>query len=320
LNDFVLGSALLGTGFSIVDSATSPLPAGAFVAFATVDDGAGSAEVLVLHADLAVEGIGGWPNLGLTDSVPPSLAPDDFDGASDFASYYLVADRDILVAGFTRSDFSGTVAIRDRDAGTMTFLDAPGNYHAALVDGRVLVNGFGLGDLTSDGARVYGLDDLTAPAAVQVADFGGTPFSSFVLPLRAGGALLGSTDATTFENHFYGVPATALDGAFATPATSIDVGDPVVTIPSLLGAAPLADGIAFIAADENFAPTAVRYVPLAGDGGADGAGAVVDVLTLTDACTSLGAVTAFPDGSVLVVLDHAAGDDAIVRIARDDDN
>jgi hypothetical protein len=316
--DAVLGTALLGAGFSIVDSAASPLPAGTFLALAAVDDGAGNAEVLVLHADVTVERVGVWPNLAVTDAIPTSLAPPDFDANNDFASYYLVADRDALVAGVTRADFSGTLAIHDRAGGTTSFLDAPGNFHAALVGGRLLVDGLGLDALTSDGARVYGVADLAAPAAVQVVDFGGAPFSSFVLPLAAGGALLGATDPTTFSNDFYGVSSEALDGAFASPAVAPVVGTPLVSIPALLGATPLSDGVAFVAVDDvtTFSPSALRFLSVADDGGGGGAGALVDALTLTDACTSLGAVTAFPDGSALVVLDHATGDDVIVRIAH----
>ena len=319
IGDLVLGTAVLGAGFSVVDSAASPLPAGSFLAIAAVDDGAGNAEVLVLHADVGVERIGVWPNLAQTDAPPTSLAPADFDIEADFASYYLVADRDFLVAGFTRADFSGALAIHDRSLGTTTFVDAPGNYHAAAVDGRLLVNGFGLGDLASDGARVFGLAELAAPRAVQVVDFGGAPFSSFVLPLRSGGALLGATDPVTFENEFHGVTSAALDGAFAAPATAPSVGSPVVSIPALLGATPLADGVAFVAVDDvtTFAPSALRFVSVGGDGGAGGIGELVDALTLTDDCTSIGAVAAFPDGSALVVLDHRINGDVIVRLAHD---
>jgi hypothetical protein len=204
--------------------------------------------------------------------------------------------------------------VHDRARGTNVFIDAPGNFHAALVGARVLVNGLGLGALGDADARVYGFDDLQTPTPVIVTGLGAGQASGFVVPLSAGGALLGAFDLEAFTNRFFGVTGAGVEGAFADPAVAPTLSPEVFAVPAMLAAAPLADGVAVVAADENFAPRAVQFAAVPSDGATFNPTTLADVLTTTGSCTRIGVLASPGDGSLFVVLDHASSDDAIVRL------
>jgi hypothetical protein len=315
LLDPVLGSAVLSSDVVVVDSTVSPVDAASFLAMATFEAVAGGTTILLLQGDMSVLEVGSWPTLSTAEPTVRDLAEDRFSAATDYPSSFLVATPEHVAAGWTGSDgsggFTGTLAVQDRTTGDNRFVAAPGLTHAALVQDHLLVTGLGLGDLAFTAPHIYGLPSLSAGEAVDVVAFGEDQASGYVVALPSGGALLGSFDLTTFDNVFFGADEYDIQLSFFDPPVRMVLGSSLFSSGATLQAVSFGDGAALVLADANFAPVAVRYQPAT----SSSAGTPSSILTLTNACTALGAVAAIGAGDLLVVLDHAQGEDRIVRLA-----
>ena len=317
--DAVLGAAVIGEGFVVVDSVAAPADPSSWAALATLhrDDGAGTVTdaVFALDLGLQVEGFGAWPALSLSDAIPANLAPPDFVAGTDFVGSYLVADDDHFVAGFTSAaDFSGTVVVHTRNGngGSNVFLGGDGNFDGKLVSAHVIVSGLSLGIV--DEASVFGLDDLVTPTPRAVISFGADQSSSHVA-VGNGLAFFGTAAAPDFVNRYFAFDLAAVDAVFAgTPLVA--TAEPAFSQANVGGVFFFADGLGVVDGFLGFDARGLqqRVVTRGGDANAV-VGDPVSALTLEDGCTNLGPVAEI-NGDLLVTLVHHDVAATIIRLHK----
>ncbi|EPX61443.1 hypothetical protein D187_001226 [Cystobacter fuscus DSM 2262] len=162
-HDARLGTLQLQPGFTVVESA--PLPA-SIGAITSVAGASGSYTVYGVNSDKSVYALGTWPNVAAsTTPLFPVVEP---NGPQDaFVSNYLASDGVRLVAGYTRADLSGKVAVHDTVTNASTYLSAKGNFSAVGLDGAFLLNGLALEGVSETGSAVYALKTQSTPFSVS---------------------------------------------------------------------------------------------------------------------------------------------------------
>ncbi|MCY1031844.1 hypothetical protein OV207_10290 [Corallococcus sp. BB11-1] len=295
--DEKLGTLQLQPGFSVAEAAplstevvavvSTPGPAYSLFALRTTATG----------RDFFA--LGTWPDVKLGEAALDTvLAPEDrAAGTSTFPSYTLAYDGTRLLAGYTKSDGSGKVAVLDpvaRDA--TTYVSAPSNFTAAGTTDTFFINGGGL-DTVSDGLGVYALVTSTKPfSAVKAVSFpaqvGGSGFSAIA---DNGIAVFGYSVPQTYVNVAHAVAAAKLATAVSSRTPVVLTDEPEVDVDSNFNnVTGFGAGVAVVRgafdASFTFVVSDVSRFPLTpglGGGQPPSVGAREPVLTASDACTSV---------------------------------
>jgi hypothetical protein len=234
--------------------------------------------------------------------------------ASAFPSYFLAASGNLLATGYTTSfeaPYPGRIALVDT-AGTPdaagddvhTHLDAFANFSADFSgSGALLVEGASLdtAGLSDPTPAVYGYQPGSAESGLVAHGVGAA--SGYLARIRHpdGIVAMGGFSAS-FENQLYAIPPQWVDDGLAGTPFDLSTGT-LVSTQNMLGVAGFADGVAFIAADENYAALGITRHALSLDASAVAAGSPEPVVTVKDACTTLLQIASFDDGLLVSLSD-----------------
>ena len=262
--DVQTGAYVKGTGVTIARTVALPSGVGQVALVGSTLYGLTSSSIVSLGSVAA-------PATGATlvDVTTPA------DGGSVFVSGFLAATSTQLMAGYTKSDFSGLVTVFDVTDGGVTHTSSSGNYDAVGTPLGFLVNSIDLG--SSTGAGLYGW------AQGQTVAFSTFPADSYSgnVGWANGVALVAYYDSTTFQNVVKAVPTSR----FTTPPFAL-AADVTVFSGGVSDIAAAGDDAVLVIGDYGAPQNLVRY-PLVRTDATFTVGAQTPVLTSTNTCTSV---------------------------------
>ena len=314
--DSALGTLVLADGYVLTDSASIPDDAIAVAPYTGTD--AATHLAILRSTDLSVRDLGVWPALG-EDTTLFNLVPDDADVESPYASGYLVGDGSLLAAGYTAYDadtssFPGKLALWN---GTeVTYLQADGNYSAAIYNDILLVNGLGAGDV-GDAAAVYGaglINDAWVGRELATFPAAWGAYSGYNAVTSDGVALLGGyfTYDDVMSNHLIGLPASELSAAWENETPVSLEGKPVIASGDMLSVASMDAKLAILRGSYGEVADGVFVLELQTENDTVSAlGDEAAVLTSTDECTPIHFVSTF-ESDIMV----AVGNTGAMKVLR----
>ena len=281
-HDLRLGTYTLAAGATVQQTAV--LPAGITQA-ATV-----GSTVFGLASDDTVKQLGAFPTFTAPTTLASIRGPGDAT-ATLFASAFLAASGNKLLAGYTKMGASGTVALIDTTDAGVTYLSAPGNYDATgVTTAGFLINGTGLGTVTSAGA--YALNANTQAT---------TAFANFDAAWSGSGLIAATTNGVALIGYYSSAPMAGNYVRAVAPARYAGT-VPFALAPEVLVASPDATDdvldlasvgmdavVAMGAFDATFTPRVshVDRIALTVNGTAVTAAAPVRLLSTTDTCSNV---------------------------------
>lgn len=312
--DPVLGSLTLADGFSIIESA--PLPAGIAALHAHEEDDGWRLFAVDFLQDAVVD-LGRWPELSPSPAKRFDVLPPDLDDDGAMVSWFLASDGARLVTGYTGTFdpealvAPGAIALYDLTPGVaepLTFLEAANNYAATFVGDALVLNASSLDDV-EEGTAIYGLTD-SARVLARYED----PTSTYGGPLIAtadDGLVVGGYDANTGLQRLHWIAPEDVSAALVGEPLALVQAEEVLAAPALT-AARFGSDLAYAHGDYFNPFEGVRRVSL----GEGARGAIVDVLTAEDGCTSVDLLAPLGDDLLVSVSDDEGGL-RLVRIRED---
>ncbi|WP_434384013.1 hypothetical protein [Melittangium boletus] len=300
-HDTKLGTLRLEAGFSATESAPLPAGIGAVVA---LTDSATPAVYGLNGADASLYALGTWPALASSTTLLVSVISPEDKGKTTYLGGYVASDGQRLMAGYTRSDVSGAVALHDTlRAGSASFFSARGNYSVVGTKDVFLINGLGLeGSGFDDAIGVYGFTTgevtfrgwklATFPANAEYSGYNArTSTDIAVFGYAQGTPTPGNPYATS--NFLHAVaPSTwraAVDslGTLDLSRTNTPL---VYKALDVLDVSGFGEGVAirrgfYDGADYSSLTRSLVYLPLSASGESASWGASRKVLTAPDTCT-----------------------------------
>lgn len=238
--------------------------------------------------DRSLHVLGRLPQLDAGVGVASVVTASDSDSGV-FLGGALVASGTKLLAGYTKSGsgFPGSVVVFDTVDGGVRYVNAPGNYTAAALDGGFVVNGGGLESLTGNG--LYVLDEQ---GAFQLASFDPAWMaSSGYTAMTSTGVLLGGYfNGGDFQNYVRALAPSTYAAALAG-RTSLQLGSVPVFASGgdLMGLSVLGADVVVVRGgyDATYAPftLSVERVPVSTTGSSVDAGQPMVMLAATQRCT-----------------------------------
>ena len=291
-SDSDLGTLSLADGFVVAGSASMPDDVVAVSSFIGNDD---ATHLAILRSDdLSVRDLGVWPDLG-EDTVLFKLIADDDSVESPFPSSYLAGNGNLLAAGYTAYDaensgFPGKIALWNGNE--VSYMQADGNYSAAMYDDILLINGLGAGDV-GDTAGIYGaglVDDTWSGKALASFPTDWNAYSGHNAVTSDGVAILGGyfTYNDVMSNHLLAVPAAELSTAWVNGTPVSLENKPVVASGDMLSVAAMGPQLAILRGVYGQTADGVFVTELQVENDTVSAvGDEVAVLTSTDECTPI---------------------------------
>lgn len=300
--DPALGTLVLRNGATVSSYGLMPND---FVAVGAIGD-----QFWGLNALNQLRFLGALPTLA-PGAVIPIRSPEDTDaGALIFGSPFVATLGTQVMVGYTKLDYSGALFIYETTDAGARYVSAPGNFTAASVANRWVVNSLGLDGLSDAG--VYALDDV---GAYSLAAFDPAWASGYTAATTNGVLLIGYSDSS-FTNHLtattpasYGASFAARDSISLSNATELHVEG----TDGIAGIGWAGDDVVYLRS-VNYKPARVEVQPLGYDGASLDAGTPETVLERVDVCTNLLFVGGQPDGVVVGVQDRTGS--RLLKIAR----
>lgn len=171
-HDALLGTLELQAGFAL--DGVAALPSGIEMV-ASIDGGPQAMFGLqVGSTETAVVGLGTYPTAFAVGQPTKNIVDPASDAGVTFSSLFLVGNGERLLTGYTQA---GAVAMAppgklldfEPVSGASVWSSAPGNYGAAWVSGKFIVNAGGLG--TSTGMGLYAYAPGAPPTTAALASF-----------------------------------------------------------------------------------------------------------------------------------------------------
>jgi hypothetical protein len=193
--------------------------------------------------------LSGWePELEQADpEVSNVAAPTLSEMVLVFGGSYLELNGGRAIYGYTTSGDGapGEVFVVSTADGSVTRMDAPGNFDAAWLDGtRFALSGLGLTDRT-DGQGIYVADVSTSPPTVARVASGPGDFSGSIA-VTSEYVLVGGTIDVTFENVVYVISRADFDAALSAGETIAIGTDERAVLVTGSGAEPLSTTFALV--------------------------------------------------------------------------
>ena len=280
MHDDVLGTLVLANGAAVVQSA--PLPGNVFGV------GMVNGSIYAVTFTNTLRQLGTLPTLTPGPELTSIIAPGDRDGGVRYGGGFVVGNGTALMTGYTRpGDFGGSVLIFETSDAGFQFVNAPGNYSAASINGSWLVNGLGLGAVSTANVGIYALD---SQGPFGFTEFPAASSSGFTATTSEGVLLLGYYG--TGANRLHATTVSTYAGPLAnrasfalTTGTDLAIGNDVLTGVSAVGVNGL-----LLRSNAAYRPVRVEKLPLTTSGSGVitvTAGAPVTLVNSVDECTSL---------------------------------
>ncbi|WP_157774892.1 hypothetical protein [Melittangium boletus] len=301
-HDPKLGTLRLRAGFTSAESA--PFPTG----ISAITPLVGSATPVLyglLGEDKSIFALGTWPNIAAsTTPLYPVVAPAD-QGVTTYLSNYLTSDGTRLLAGYTKGDVSGNLALYDLSSpGDSSYVSSTGNYSVVGVKDTFLVNSLSLEAQGGSTAAIYALKTRSAPfQSSTLATFpAAAQFSGYNALASNGVAVFGYAASTPTDDNPYATtnylhavsPATYTSALSAGTSVDLNSADTPEFFKSLdvIYASGFGAGVAIQRGglDESYNPRTESIVrvplsPTGSEGKAVNVGDIEPVLDVVDACT-----------------------------------
>ncbi|MGC4119769.1 MAG: hypothetical protein QM765_35385 [Myxococcales bacterium] len=315
-HDPKLGTLVLGSGYSVQESASIDPAVQGVASVSSVVYGLSS-------ADGKIYALGTWPTLSSSPTFAYDVVAPADQGATVYVNAYLGTDGTRVVGGYTKAGagFPGNLAVYDpTNAAASTYVSAPGNFSVAGVSGGLLVNSLGLATLSGGGVYSLSLSPSTKAAKVAGFDPAWAASSGVTATTTNGVAVLGYFNANDFQNYLRAVSPTALADAISGGTTIDLAAAPVVySGGDLFAASGFGEDLVLHRGSYDsvtYAPLtrSVSRLPLTVAGSTVSVGTSDDVLTANDTCTSVLFLAPLASDLLVGVKDRNGA--RLVRISR----
>lgn len=212
MHDAVLGTLELQMGFALNGSSVLPDDVTAVVSL----DG-GAAAMFGVHAPFTgaaakIVSLGAFPSLALGSVAQEIIDVSITDAGTGYPNTFLATDGVNLISGYTYAAQTGKLIVFNPGLNTHEWIDSPGNYTAAFVSGRFVVNAKGLGAESGTGLFSLTLGTPHTTKALATFDSSDMPGNGHTVITDNGVLVAGYFNGNDFKNYLRAAPPSTYAG------------------------------------------------------------------------------------------------------------